>query len=79
MTYPTAHDLDTVTAFMGGYIEEGELTVITIAKALDVMRGAIDADVEIDGVIASRILRRLGFRRSYSPFDAQTITYRSNT
>jgi len=75
MTYPTRHEFDLITAFLGGYIEEGQLVVMTLPKAVEVASRPVPG-VDLDGVIVSRILRRLGFNRSYLPADAGVITYR---
>ena len=77
MTYPTRHEREIMAAFLGGYLEEGAITAITLDSAEEIMRRPVGAGVEIDGMIVSRVLRRLGFNRSYLPIDADTITYRS--
>jgi len=73
--YPTPADLDLITAFLGGYIEEGQIVVMTLPKAVEVASRPVPG-VTVDGAIASRILRRCGFNRSYLPADAGVITYR---
>ena len=75
--YPTPADRDAMTAYLGGYIEQGNLRAITLAKAVEVLRAAAPG-VTVDGMIASRLLRRLRFNRSQLPADAGVITYRSN-
>jgi hypothetical protein len=75
VTYPTVYDLDVMTAFLGGYIEQGNLASMPLTKAIDIV-GRVAPGVTIDGQIASRILRRCGFNRSYLPADAGDIIYR---
>ncbi|WP_308815541.1 hypothetical protein [Sphingomonas sp. GV3] len=75
VTYPTVYDLDLMTAYLGGYIEQGNLVSMPLTKAVEIA-GQVAPGVTIDGQIASRILRRCGFNRSYLPADAGDIIYR---
>lgn len=73
--HPTRDDVEVITAYLGGYIEQGGLTAITLDTVRQLLRTAAP-DVDVDGMTISRLLRRLGFNRSYLPADAGTTTYR---
>jgi len=76
MNTPTPEHLQLMRAFLHGYIDEAALTSITLDRARAVLEKVTPAHVTIDGMVVSRILRRLGFQRSYLPADAAVITYR---
>lgn len=76
MTYPSANTLQAMRAFMGGYLDEGALTSIALEKAIEILKPVTPPGVTVDGMIVSRILRRLKFQRSYLPHDRGTIIYR---
>lgn len=76
MTYPTPQTRAAMTAFLGGWIEELNLQVMTLDEARAVLARVTPAGTTIDGMAVSRIMRRLKFNRSYRPADAGTITYR---
>lgn len=75
MTYPTPAEIELITAFLGGYVEEGAVVMITLPWAVTVASRPVPG-VEVDPAIAERILIRCGFRRSYLPADAGVITFR---
>ena len=76
MSYPTPGTLQAMRAFLGGYLDEGALTSIALEKAIEILTPVIPPGVTVDGMIVSRILRRLKFQRSYLPQDRGTIIYR---
>jgi hypothetical protein len=76
MSTPTLEHLQLMRAFLHGYIDEGALTRIPLDRARAVLEKVTPAHVTIDGMVVSRILRRLGFQRSYLPTNAAVITYR---
>lgn len=76
MTYLTPQLRATMTAFLGGWIAEGNLQAMTLDHAKAVLARVTPAGTTVDGMAVSRIMRRLKFRRSYLPADAGAITYR---
>jgi len=76
MTHPSPGTLQAMRAFLGGYLDEGGLTSITLDKARETLAPVTPPGITVDGMIVSRILRRLNFRRSYLPQDKGTIVYR---
>lgn len=79
MSYPTPELIGAMQAFLGGYVDEGKLTSITLDRARQALARVTPAGVVLDGMIVSRILRRLDFQRSYRPEDKGTNTYRKVT
>lgn len=76
MSHPSPYQIDIMAAYLRGYVEEGQLTSIRLQQAVDALKPVTPADTTVDGMIVSRILRRLSFRRSYLPQDRGTIIYR---
>ncbi len=76
MTYPTPKQREAMRAFLGGWIVERQLTSITLDEAKAVIAKVTAPGVTVDGMIVSRILRRLDFQRSHRPEDTGTIIYR---
>lgn len=76
--YPTPAELDQLRAYLWGHLDEGRLHDIGLGAATDLLRRAAPPGVDIDGRIASRLLGRLRFRRSYRPEDTAggAIVYR---
>ncbi|HJO65267.1 MAG TPA: hypothetical protein QF469_07995 [Sphingomonas sanguinis] len=76
MTHPSPGTLQAMRAFLGGYLDEGGLTSIALEKAIEVLKPVTPPGITVDGMIVSRLLRRLKFQRSYLPQDRGTIIYR---
>ena len=79
MSQPSPELLAVLAAFLGGYVDQGELTSITLDCARQALAVVTPAGVTVDGMIVSRLLRRVGFHRSYLPEDKGTTTYRKVT
>ncbi len=72
--YPTRDAMDALAAFLGGYLDEQDSCALNRVVAL--LQDTFPR-WEIDGITASRLLRRLGFQRSYQPEDrGPIIVYR---
>lgn len=67
---------DIMRSYIGGYLEEGNLTSITHDRARELAVCATNARVAVDDLMISQVLRSLMFERSDLPADANTIIYR---
>lgn len=79
MSHPSPYQIGIMATFLRGYVEEGQLTSIRLQQAVDALKPVTPAGITVDGMIVSRILRRLNFRRSYLPQDRGTIIYRKDS
>lgn len=76
MSAPCPQLLDVMASFLRGYTEQGNFAAISLDRARQALAVVTPAGITVDGVTVSRLLRRLGFQRSYLPADKGTITYR---
>ncbi len=71
MTYPSEGQRQAIQAFLGGFYETA--TVVPLADAQAIVSKHFPDTVPVDGMMVSRMLRRLGFAKTY---DAAAPTYR---
>lgn len=73
MTYPTEQERVAIQAFLGGYLDAA--SVVRFATIVDVLTEHFPTVAPVDGMMVSRVMRRLGFNKSHEPTDTE-LTYR---